>query len=635
MARTFRSVRSRLLVIALLPMLLVLPLLIGITMQRWIWRTDQILTARVASDLTVARQYLAHLTDSTAAGVAALGASAAFRDRIGPEPAAFLEESRRRLGLDYLVLGDATGSPALPARTGLAVLEAATLGALSPGLAERARVPHAGAAGGCEDRALVIHAVSPVTLPGGAAAQLSGGILLNNNTGFIDRINALVYPPPEGHAGVGSFDQGVTTLFLDDLRIATTLRPSGGERALGTRASAAVRDRVLIGGESWHDTAYVVNAWYISAYEALADPQGRRVGMLYTGIPRAPYTAARQVTWAVIGGAFALAAGLSLPLFLHWARGIFGPLEAMGRTMSRAEAGEMGAPTRVPAGGADEIVHLARHLDRLLGLLQQRDSDLRALNADLNRRVEARTADLTEANRALEAATRQLVLAEKLATIGEVTAGVAHEINNPLAVIQGNMEVLRLILEEQGSAAETEIALIDDQIRRIGALVNQLLQFARPEEFAGDPPLTDPATAAAGLRPLISHLLKGVTLVSDLRSTREVAMNLHALQQILVNLATNAVQAMPQGGRLALSTQDAAHEDGRPGVCLTLSDTGTGMDAQTLAHVFDPFFTTRGTRGTGLGLSICQALTARAGGRLSARSRPGEGTTFTLWLPAA
>ncbi|WP_420342090.1 sensor histidine kinase [Paenirhodobacter sp.] len=280
-------------------------------------------------------------------------------------------------------------------------------------------------------------------------------------------------------------------------------------------------------------------------------------------------------------------------------------------------------------------MHLARHLDRLLGLLQQRDSDLRALNADLNRRVEARTADLTEANRALEAATRQLVLAEKLATIGEVTAGVAHEINNPLAVIQGNMEVLRLILDEQGSAAETEIALIDDQIRRIGALVNQLLQFARPEEFAGDPPLTDPAAAAAGLRPLISHLLKGVTLVSDLRSTREVAMNLHALQQILVNLATNAVQAMPQGGRLALSTQDAAHEDGRPGVCLTLSDTGTGMDAQTLAHVFDPFFTTRGTRGTGLGLSICQALTARAGGRLSARSCPGEGTTFTLWLPAA
>lgn len=279
------------------------------------------------------------------------------------------------------------------------------------------------------------------------------------------------------------------------------------------------------------------------------------------------------------------------------------------------------------------MLRLARHLDRLLDLLQQRDRDLRALNADLNTRVEERTADLTRANLALEAATRQLILSEKLATIGEVTAGVAHEINNPLAVIQGNLEIVGMVLADHGGDAATELALIDEQIRRIGALVNQLLQFARPEEFDHGPD-TDPAQVAQGLRPLIQHLMAGIELQCDIRSTRRVRMNIHELQQILVNLAVNAIQAMPQGGTIFLTCRDAAAQDGRDGVRLTLRDTGTGMDKDTLSRIFDPFFTTRGTRGTGLGLSICQTLINRHMGRLDVHSTPGQGTTFCVWLSA-
>ena len=649
MARRGRSVRARRLIIALLPMLILMPLLIGITTQRWLWRTDQILAARVASDLTVAQQYLAHLIDSTGGQVAALGQSAAFRDLTADDPDHFLATSRQRLGLDYLLLLDGSGRAltpdevTLPTGTGIALLEAPTLAALSQPLAERARIPliatPASAPDGrqAETRGMVIHATNPVTLPGGDTALLAGGILLNNNTGFIDRINELVYPAADSNMQrilAGGFDHGVTTLFLGDTRIATTLRPSGSARALGTRASAEVRDRVLVEGGSWHDTAFVGSEWYISAYEAITDISGARVGMLYTGIPKAPYTAARKVTWAITGGAFLVALLLSLPLFLHWARGIFRPLEAMGRTMSRVERGDMDARTLTdPPPGPDEMLRLARHLDRLLDLLQQRDRDLRALNADLNTRVEERTADLTRANLALEAATRQLILSEKLATIGEVTAGVAHEINNPLAVIQGNLEIVGMVLADHGGDAATELALIDEQIRRIGALVNQLLQFARPEEFDHGPD-TDPAQVAQGLRPLIQHLMAGIELQCDIRSTRRVRVNIHELQQILVNLAVNAIQAMPQGGTIFLTCKDAAAQDDRDGVRLTLRDTGTGMDKDTLSRIFDPFFTTRGTRGTGLGLSICQTLINRHMGRLDVQSTPGQGTTFCVWLPA-
>ncbi|MDF3606480.1 cache domain-containing protein [Paracoccus sp. DMF-8] len=646
-----RSVRARLLMIALLPMLILMPLLIGITMQRWIWRTDQILAARVASDLTVAQQYLMHLIASTDDQLAALAGSVAFRERIESDLAGFLAENRDRLGLDYLLLlADAyqprhrNGTPALPEETGIVVLEAQTLSQLSPDLPRRALVlladPRQPAR--TEARGMVIHASAPVILPDGQRLRLVGGILLNNNTGFVDRINELVYPASANGARgdiARGFDLGVTTLFLDDIRIATTLRPEGGARALGTRASAPVSARVLDQGGSWHDTAMVVNAPYISAYEALTDVSGARVGMLYAGIPKAPYRDARRVTWAISSGAFLIALLLFLPLFLSWARGIFRPLEAMGRTISRVENGDMGARTISGAvveqrRGADEILRLARHLDRLLDLVQQRDHDLRALNAGLNQRVEERTAELTQANRALAEATRQLVLSEKLATIGEVTAGVAHEINNPLAVIQGNVDVLRLILDEQGCETPAELALIDEQVHRIGALVSQLLQFARPEEFAGATVLNDPSQVAADLRPLIQHLLSGIDYRTDLHSTGLIAMNVHELQQILVNLATNAIQAMPNGGTLILGCKDQTLGE-RPGIALTLRDNGEGMAPETVAQIFDPFYTTRGRRGTELGLSICQTLVNRHEGQIRAESAPGQGSTFTIWLPAA
>lgn len=635
----WRSVRGRLLIIALLPMLVLTPILLGITMQRWLIRTDSILSARVASDLAVGRLYLDQMIRNTRQQVEAIGSSAAFRDAGGPGMTPFLTDAQRAAGLDFLILTDVatqiSGAPP-PGQSGLAVLSPDTLARISPGLATRAEI--ARVPSGAETRGLMVMASVPVPLPGGETGLLVGGILLNKNEEFIDRINDLVYPATNPALSDGvekGLDLGIITLFLDDTRIATTLRPDGNSRAIGTRASAEVAKQVLGEGRAWHDTAFVVNGWYISAYEALTDSSGARVGMLYAGIPQAPYSAARRVTFLMIGAAFVLLGGVFVPLALSTVRGIFRPVEAMGETIGRVEAGDMAARTGT-VDGAREITRLSDHLDQLLSRLDARERELRALNADLNARVAARTADLTQANQALEATSRQLVLSEKLATIGEVTAGVAHEINNPLAVISGNMEVVRMVLAERELEAETELRLIDEQIRRINRLVTQLLQFARPEEFTNSTG-TDIGETVEGLRPLVRHMLNrgGIRLLEEVTATNRIRMNPHEYQQVMINLISNAVQAMPDGGEITLTVTDAPGEDGQAGVLTTLRDTGAGMDADTRAHMFDAFYTTRRTTGgVGLGLPICLSLVNRQGGKLTVDSEIGAGSCFRIWLPS-
>lgn len=660
--RPARSVRYRLLAIALLPMLVILPLLLGVTVYRWNEKFDAALISKVNGDLTIAHQYLAHILDNTGEHVTALGASARFRDvaNDGEALKTLLNEARARLELDFLyvmapdgrlvasvteetagalrtdwpVIRDAlAGKPS----TGVDLFENADLEKLSPDLAARAKLPLVSTPNAVpterteEARGMVVQSASPVTLGEGRQAVLVGGILLNQNLVFIDTINDLVYREaslPEG-------SQGTATLFLDDVRISTNVRLFEGRRALGTRVSAAVRSAVLGEGRTWLDSAFVVNDWYISAYEPITDSHGKRVGMLYVGFLEAPFTAAKYQTVLTIVAAFFAITAASVPIFLRWARGIFEPLERVDATIARVESGDLGARTG-PVDSQDEIGRVAVHLDDLLNQLERSDQELRRWNEELNARVDERTRELQLANRQLEATTKQLILSEKLAAIGEITAGVAHEINNPIAVMQGNLEVVRAVVGDRAELAKVEFQLLDEQIQRISQIVTKLLQFAKPEEFAGFVDRHAPGLAVADCMPLVQHLLAKAAIEVRLENTAErlVLMNRTELQQVVVNLIVNAIHAMPDGGRLTIATRDSDRE-GRPGVELAVSDTGVGMDPDLVAKVFDPFFTTKRQEGTGLGLSISQTLVTRQGGVISVASRPGEGAIFTIWLPEA
>lgn len=659
-----RSVRFRLLAIALLPVLVLMPLLLGITIIRWNAKFDATLISKVNGDLTIAHQYLSRILEKTGTQIGALSLSAAFRDiidaedsqRLGP----LLEERRAKLGLDFLYLTRKDGTvfasaPATAAsvlkhdwpviasafndmpRTEIDIFSNGELAAISDKLAARARlelVPTPNAVytdRNAETRGMVVHSASPVELSNGRRAALIGGILLNQNLEFIDTINDLVYREaslPEG-------SQGTATLFLDDVRISTNVRLFEGRRALGTRVSNAVRSAVLGQGRTWLDSAFVVNDWYISGYEPITDSRGDRVGMLYVGFLEAPFTQSKYVTLFTIAGVFLAITALSVPIFLRWARAIFMPLERMTSTIARVEKGDLSARTALP-GTDDEIGRVALHLDNLLDQLQERDRQLREWNDELNKRVDERTHELQLANSQLEATTKQLIMSEKLAAIGEITAGVAHEINNPIAVMQGNLDVVRSLIGDRADIVRTEFKLLDEQIYRINQIVTKLLQFARPEEYAGYIERYAIERVISDCLPLVQHLLNkaSIDVVRNDCAVGLVLMNRTELQQVIVNLIVNAIHAMPDGGRLTLRTFDAI-EGGARGLVTEVADTGIGMNADVLEKIFDPFFTTKRRDGTGLGLSISQTLVTRQGGRISVESAPGKGTTFSIWLPEA
>ncbi|WP_147113834.1 cache domain-containing protein [Tateyamaria sp. syn59] len=633
------SVRFRLLILALAPMVVLMPLLLFLGMTRWTADYDEVLIANVESDLRIAEQYLSRLMVQTGDEVQAVAGSVEFAQTPPEGFDVFFEDKRAALELDFLYYlpRDAVtdqwpveqSAAAGQGRTEIDIFSGAALAAISPELAAQARLPLIDTEAAVptdrtvEDRGMVIHSATPVSLPG-RDGVLVGGILLNRNLGFIDTINALVYQDAVG----GGSRQGTTTLFLEDVRVSTNVRLFEDVRALGTRVSAAVRGKVLGEGRTWLDRAFVVNDWYISGYLPLTDSFGDYVGMLYVGVLEEPFTIAKRNAFLVILGAFVAVLLLSAPVFLWLAKGIFAPLERMTHTMFLVRRGNLSARNG-ESGGTGEIGEVAGHLDDLLDQVQERDEEL-------NVRVAQRTAELQSANEKLEETFRQLVMSEKLASIGEITAGVAHEINNPVAVIQGNVDVIRETLGEDGDAIRTELGLIDRQVARIRTIVGKLLQFARPGEFADVEHSVPVGPVISDCLVLVNHVISQteIEVVTELNALNDVRIDPGEMQQVLINLIMNAVQAMDGQGTLTIEAEDAVQE-GVQGVRVAVQDTGPGIAPERVDDVFAPFYTTKQAEGTGLGLSISQTLIQRAGGLIRARNRTTGGACFEIWLPVA
>ena len=684
-------IRRKLLAMVLLPLLGVLPLL-GLVLLVWgNAALDRLLITKVRSDLAVAHGYFDRVLGEVAASTGAVADSQALHAALlaaspaglpaaiaaatsaarpadgGAALRALMARFKQREGLDFVRLRDGSGrllaadfDPADPAAgpawqppvagsgratAAIEVLAPAEQGLLSPALRQRVPVPLVATRNAQpserqqEDRAMVVRATAPVLAADGRVlAWVQAGVLLNRNLPFIDHINAIVYP--QGALPFGS--QGTATLFLDDVRISTNVRlfdgpaagglgggAGGGEqRAIGTRVSMAVRDAVLGRGETWLDRAFVVNDWYVSAYQPLANGQGQRVGMLYVGYLERPFTLLKYSVLAGIGLVFFGVMIVAALLVLRWAGLIFRPIEQMAQTMRQVEAGALASRVG-PVASADEIGALAGHLDHLLDTIADKTQALQRWNAELDAKVADRT-------RALEAAQQQLLRTEKMAAVGQLTASIAHEVNNPIAVIQGNLDLMRELLGPQAQPVLAELKLVDEQIERMRLIVTQLLQFARPNEFAGYVEAVQPGRALDDCLVLAKHLLarSRISIARDFASRRVAMINRQELQQVLVNLIVNAIQAMPEGGVLSLATSDWTAADGRLGLRIEVADTGPGLADALIGELFKPFVT-RKQDGTGLGLWISRSIVERYGGDIVASNRPagqGSGAVMAVLL---
>ncbi len=670
MKRLFRAIRHtvryKLLVLTLFPILLVMPVALVAALY---WGNNfsyKQLFMKVTTDLSVADDVFRRIRQDYLRELSRLGESYAFRTALEQGRLDILQEQlrglRRKRGFSYLNLVDGNGrilgvdrtGPAAFARhssqlvaalegkpsVGVEIYSDRELALESPELARRVELPLIATPRARptnrrkEDRGMMIRALYPVrNAHGKIIGVLDGGVLLNGNFAFVDAIRDLVYGPgslPEGSIGT-------VTVFLDDVRISTNVPLAPGERALGTRVSDEVRTRVLDEGKVWIDRAFVVNDWYISSYEPILDVDGNRVGMLYAGFLEAPFRYALWQALAVLVLFFLGLMALSAALSIRGAKSIFRPLEAMSRVVRSVRAGEAVRMPRV--NSSDEIGELAREFDAMLELLQERNRQISEWAERLEEKVHERTAELEAKNRELEATIRllretrrQLVVAEKLAALGELTAGVAHEINNPTAVMLGNLD---LLVEELGAAAEPvreEIELIIEQIYRIKKIIDELLQYARPESYSGQSEAIDVNRVVERTLPLVRHLRKSKPFDIELAlgEAPRVEFNAMELQQVLVNLITNAVHALPRSGGIVRIATEAWE---RRGAVVHVEDNGVGIEPERIDQLFDPFFTTRREgKGTGLGLSVSYGLVRHYGGNITVSSKPGEGARFSIWL---
>ena len=241
----------------------------------------------------------------------------------------------------------------------------------------------------------------------------------------------------------------------------------------------------------------------------------------------------------------------------------------------------------------------------------------------------------------LRKAQEQLLHAQKMEAIGRLAGGIAHDFNNLLTVISGYTNLLTDSLEGNASA-QGDLGEIRNAIKRASALTGRLLAFSRKQVL--QPAVLDMNKVIGGsvnlLRPLI-----GEDIELSVRLAREPALvraDPYQVEQVIVNLAVNARDAMPQGGRLSISAEVAElsrQEAGMPPgtwVVLTVTDSGSGMSAQVKEHLFEPFFTTKEDgKGTGLGLSIVYGIVTQSGGHVHVESTPGMGSSFRVSLPLA
>ena len=350
------------------------------------------------------------------------------------------------------------------------------------------------------------------------------------------------------------------------------------------------------------------------------------------------------------GLAVAMVALTSLVFLLLLRVQVHRPVALLLQAMRRTEGGDQAS--QAPLGGSSDIREVVSQYNRMVDRIrvaaavkEQLLQEIHRFNDTLQRKVSETTEELRRTHAMLEEARAQAERTEKLAALGELSAVVAHELGNPLNAISGNLQML----EDDATIEDRDrhLSVVRAEVKRMIEILHHILEstHVRIERSPVDlnAVIRDVLAVSA---PGLPH--RSIGLVTDLpQGLAPVAADPQTLHGVIVNLVTNAIQAMPQGGELAICTRyirneesdgtlvvAGTHELEDGAIRLLVRDTGHGIPPEYVQRIFEPFFTTRqAQRGTGLGLAICHRAVSSAGGRLAVQSVVGQGTTFTIDLP--
>jgi two-component system NtrC family sensor kinase len=411
----------------------------------------------------------------------------------------FLIKRRKDFGLDILTLTDARGKVLLrthhPFQTGDdqgsdPILQRALKGepaastAIVPReelrkewneLAERAFTPFVPTPKAKEvpinreTSGMMLKAACPVWDGNGRlVGVLYGGALLNRNFQIVDKVRDLLY----GEGRYKGKEMGTATIFQGDLRVSTNVLDEKGQRAIGTRVSAEVYQAVLGKGELWLDRAFVVHDWYLTGYQPIRDITGKIVGILYVGMLEAPYVDLRNKVVYSFFGIGVLGVAIVVLLYFFITSGITRPLREMAAATGKIAEGDLSI--ELSSKSKDEIGQLAQSFNHMLVRLKQARRELEDYGRVLEEKVEERTQQLTKMQ-------DHLIQSEKMASMGQLAASIAHEVNNPLSgVLIYNQLIAKKITrgEFNREGILDYLSKMEHELSRSTKLIRSLLDFA-------------------------------------------------------------------------------------------------------------------------------------------------------------
>jgi two-component system NtrC family sensor kinase len=436
-------------------------------------------------------------------------------------------------------------------------------------------------------------------------AVLYGGNLLNRNYDIVDKVKRTLCPGTE-YKGMGIV---TSTIFQNDLRISTNVRDEDGNRAIGTRVSGEVYDNVLINGKSWISRAFVVNDRYFAAYEPIKNIQGNNIGMLCVGILEKAFTDVRKRT-ALLYIAITFT-GVILAMVI--AHGITRPIRFLAKSAEEITKGDLSR--RIQVKSNDEI----GKLEKAFSLMTKK---LRTARDDYEKTLEQKVSELQEAH-------AYVMRTEKLASLGLMAAGVAHELNNPLASVLNYCHYLKRKIGDD-EAIQQRLDVMIKEITRCSEIVKNLLGFA------GKGPTEEKMVDVNIIMNQTLALLENQAIFHDIEVKREFDKSLPnimadegQMKQAFMNIILNATEAFAGMDKGILSIATRTINDH---IEIEFRDNGCGIPAEDIEKVFDPFYTKK-EQGTGLGLTLVYGIVNRYQGGIEVKSDVGKGSTITIRLP--